>query len=267
MTVPAVNPTAWLRASQPVEEFIVPADPAEEKELRSLPGDAWLEAAQMELTIPNFLRFANRYGILNPDLSRHCHTDSGKLLSPAEPVFHWFHELGKLKRMFHLWRRLVAKRPPAKDSVLAEFRDHLKDRCIDPKILLWPVLIGEIDMHLQPSIVDFPKCEIEGCPYEPEGYPRRMRLGIQFGLAYRDAVSVALVAPTLISSLWFQFAQSVAGKRALRRCHHCRQWMDVTSERGNKKLYHPRCSATLKKRMQRERLKGKEDGATQKTRR
>jgi hypothetical protein len=255
MVIEGINPINDLRKAQPLMPFITQVDLNDKTELRAPGTDTWLEVAQMELTQANILSLANRYGNLNREIRRHCHTPDGEMLS-AEPLSHWEYELLDLQKTFRLWQRLIVKRAPVKDTVLAEYADILEGQRADPRILLKPEVIRKINLHLQSVMIQLRPCEVPGCPQAADEL-HQLKRGIRFYLSLENnsAVTANLGGYSLLSLLWFQFAQHVAGKRKLRICRHCGKWMDTTFERGNPKLYHPRCSATLEKRGQRARQK------------
>jgi hypothetical protein len=226
--------------------------------------EAYLDFAHIDGTDEAaLLKFANKHGSLGTLLS-HFHSADTKRVW-GESLSAWQRHWEEFHRAFDLWEAasevdrhrakelmtLPVQEPGDPRPFLPEVYSLTDERSFarDPLSVAKKVVVLWINRNLMPQRnVSTRECRVPGCK-ELKFYNRlRVTPWVQYTLEVRESrrmVFVELrVKPTsLLSAIWLQFAEYVAGSRKIRRCEACNQYMDVTDcARPGAKRMHERCS-------------------------
>lgn len=253
------------------EHFIVPV--AESGITKEIPENAYLRFADTALDHAALFGIANEFGFLGlPE--HHFHATADGALGSGESLDDWALEIGTFQDWFQVNELLCTIRDEQgrtgaaaenrAKALIGNLRDKLRRmNCVQPTSRIVNAvdlasrrLVSVINDHLNPGILTIRsvECLFPGCPFSSRGTTVDLpstRARISPHVVYHLRVSSSGTAEpkvtpsSLLSAIWLQFSELVAGSRKIRKCDVCGRWMDISeTARPNAKRMHDRCGKT-----------------------
>ena len=252
--------------------YLVPQNNKLGASRRQLPEDLYLRFAALECSPESILAFADRHGELGL-VRQHFHKVEGGESGNGEQYGDWVIALEGFKQHFQLWS--IVKE--ADIGALSQF--VRSEPRVGPvpflKMLLFPetargteyerflgqdpieaardFVLDTVNRELRPRIQLLSRSACSQCGYPGPVYSSpTITTHVAYHLVPGESASTAssrLSPNRLLSAIWLQFAEAIAGDRALKRCEVCREWMDISgSPRKQARRMHPKCSERIRKR-------------------
>ena len=232
------------------------------------PRDLYLEFLRVEPDEASTLEFANRFGKLGiPQEHFHSTECSGRF---GESAGRWGHEIGVFQYWFEVWqsiemRNLIKLRKLLLDSGAPLEDERLKESLTRDLVkTARSYVVAEINRILAPGVSiplsNYQGCFHEGCSYKAKVPRVTEHVSCQLILREdrgRVRIGLQLIPDQLLTTVWLQFAELVAGGRRVRPCDLCGHWMDISeTARPGAKRMHERCSLARRMRKWRAKRRG-----------
>ena len=235
------------------------------------PTDVYLELLNVKPDEQSTLDFANRFGRLGLE-NTHFHHGDGRV-GFGESSGGWGLEIAEFKASFEMWQAAkdrdvkLLKRHAAEMGDLEQLESMLA-RMKMPLVDAWAhwakgYVVDSINRHLGAALwhrTGDHGCFSPACNFQQR--PARMtnhlcyRLNLRKNRQGETEVNGELIAQSLLTTIWLQFADLICGRKAVHICQVCHRYMDVTEtdRRGSKRM-HSSCSRRIRMQRYRERAR------------
>jgi hypothetical protein len=237
--------------------------------------EAYLDFARVKGVELPLLEFANQHGCLGVP-KEHFHTVA--FVEWGESLRSWQRQHERFRIAFKLWQATsdrdirkvkvlmtqaqkeeAERRPLTSEAGLCGADEQLTD----PFVAATKVVVYLANCGLRPQENALGKpCCVPGCTeWKIDKIFNKTTPWVEPTIEVREAgkavTLVLLDKPmSLLAAMWLQFAEFITGKRRVRLCEECGEYMDVTSSvRPGAKRIHERCSNNARARRWRHRNK------------
>jgi hypothetical protein len=232
------------------------------------PRDLYLEFLRVKPDEASTLEFANRFGKLGTAHEHFHSTECSERFGESARM--WGHEIGVFQHWFEVWQNAESRNLFELRKILLDSGVPLEDERLKESLTRDLVktaksyLVGEINRFLAPG-VSIPLSNYQGCFYEGCSYKAKVpkiteHVSCELVLReerWRVQIGLQLIPDKLLTTVWLQFAELVAGGRRVRPCDLCGQWMDISeTARPGAKRIHERCSLARRMRKWRAKRRG-----------